>query len=123
MKHQLIDSAYIYLKRPEFVKYLTESPITRRLMICGPSGTELYQESLVKALAFEFKANLLIVEASTLDIEKDKEKEKDKAEDYSSDELDDWDPEIRPRKERKMGLGRLMRGGNRSNNSNTYLKI
>jgi hypothetical protein len=71
-------------------------------MLCGPTGTELYQESLVKALATEFKANLLMVEASSLDVEKDKEKEKDK-EDYSSDEMDEWDSDVRPRKGNARG--------------------
>eukprot|EP00028_Trichosphaerium_sp_Am-I-7-wt_P010001 CAMPEP_0168536988 /NCGR_PEP_ID=MMETSP0405-20121227/19995_1 /TAXON_ID=498012 /ORGANISM="Trichosphaerium sp, Strain Am-I-7 wt" /LENGTH=1003 /DNA_ID=CAMNT_0008565335 /DNA_START=399 /DNA_END=3410 /DNA_ORIENTATION=+ len=62
----LITSLHIFLVRPDFVKYTKElGNISRRLLLCGQPGTDLYQEKLFKALGKHFKANLLILETSS----------------------------------------------------------
>ncbi|GBG64633.1 hypothetical protein CBR_g45688 [Chara braunii] len=61
----LITSAFVHLKRAEFVKYTVYLPtISPRILLSGPTGSEIYQETLVKALANHFQAKLLIFDNS-----------------------------------------------------------
>jgi hypothetical protein len=69
-KQQLLSSAFVYLVKPEYAKYLTDLPITRRVLLSGPTGTDIYQEKLGKALAHYFKANLLILDPSAFEADK-----------------------------------------------------
>ncbi|KAK9071829.1 hypothetical protein SSX86_008258 [Deinandra increscens subsp. villosa] len=66
-KSVLIASTYIHLKRNEFMKYASDLPILcPRILLSGPAGSEIYQETLTKALAKHFGARLLIVESLLL---------------------------------------------------------
>ncbi|WOL10335.1 hypothetical protein Cni_G19090 [Canna indica] len=66
-KQPLLSCAFVHLKRKEFLKYATEiSSLSQRVMLSGPPGSEIYQETLVKALAKEFCARVLIVDCLTL---------------------------------------------------------
>jgi len=54
--------------KPEMEKYtLLISSVTRKILLVGQKGTQLYQEALVKALAHYYNAKLLIVDNNTLD--------------------------------------------------------
>lgn len=45
------------------MKYTTDLPsVSRRILLEGPTGTDLYQEALVRALAKQFNAHLLIID-------------------------------------------------------------
>lgn len=94
VKQLLINSAFVYLEKPEFVKYLSDLPLSRRILLSGPPGTERYQELLVKALAKHFNARLLILEPSHLEFDR---KEKEKSANSDSEEMDEL--EASPRKE------------------------
>ena len=62
-----IASTFIYLKRKEFTKFATELPtVSPRILLSGPTGSEIYQEMLVKALANHFGAKLLIFDSSSM---------------------------------------------------------
>ncbi|MFS8014295.1 putative transcription factor interactor and regulator FHA-SMAD family [Helianthus anomalus] len=66
-KSVLIASTYIHLKRNEFVKYASDLPILcPRILLSGPAGSEIYQETLTKALAKHFGARLLVVDSLLL---------------------------------------------------------
>ncbi|KAH9299134.1 hypothetical protein KI387_030816, partial [Taxus chinensis] len=66
-KSLLIESMFIHLKRNEFTKFTKElSTISPKLLLCGPPGSELYQEFLVKALANHFDAKVLIFDSSAM---------------------------------------------------------
>ncbi|KAF5198563.1 Aaa-type atpase family protein [Thalictrum thalictroides] len=66
-KNRLIASAYIHLKRQKFVKFTSNLPtISPRILLTGPSGSEIYQETLAKALAKHLGAKLLIVNSLLL---------------------------------------------------------
>ncbi|KAI3741803.1 hypothetical protein L1987_59481 [Smallanthus sonchifolius] len=59
-KSVLIASTYIHLKFNKFVKYTLNLPtVSPRILISGPAGSEIYQETLIKALAKHFGALLL----------------------------------------------------------------
>ncbi|XP_072966578.1 uncharacterized protein [Typha angustifolia] len=63
----LLACAYIHLECKDFVKYTTDiSSIHQRILLSGPSGSEIYQETLVKALAKHFGARLLVVDSLLL---------------------------------------------------------
>jgi hypothetical protein len=84
----LISAAFLFLSRPEYllifaspsplplfisfiiliyVKYTSDLPsVSRRILLEGPTGTDLYQETLVKALAKQFNAQLLMLDQSYL---------------------------------------------------------
>ncbi|KAK2457211.1 AAA-type ATPase family protein [Trifolium repens] len=63
-KNVLIASAYIHLKCNASGKYVSELPsLSPRILLSGPAGSEIYQESLSKALAKHFGAWLLIVDS------------------------------------------------------------
>ncbi|XP_010259604.1 PREDICTED: uncharacterized protein LOC104598971 isoform X2 [Nelumbo nucifera] len=62
-KNILIASTYMHLKCKEYAKYITDLPtVSPRILLSGPSGSEIYQETLAKALAKHFEARLLMVD-------------------------------------------------------------
>ncbi|XP_041020942.1 uncharacterized protein LOC121262512 isoform X2 [Juglans microcarpa x Juglans regia] len=66
-KDVLIASAYVHLKCKKFVKYASDLPtVSARILLSGPAGSEIYQETLAKALAKHFGARLLIVDSLLL---------------------------------------------------------
>ncbi|XP_073526399.1 uncharacterized protein [Phyllobates terribilis] len=66
-KNVLISAAYIHLKCNKYVKYTAYLPsISPRILLSGPAGSDIYQETLVKALASHFEASLLIVDGIML---------------------------------------------------------
>ncbi|KAJ7546748.1 hypothetical protein O6H91_08G052900 [Diphasiastrum complanatum] len=63
----LVDCTASYLKQPEFSSYgVGLSSSNRRILLCGPSGSQIYQEKLVKALAKCLKASYLSLDSSVL---------------------------------------------------------
>ncbi|KAL5795587.1 hypothetical protein ACOSQ2_000407 [Xanthoceras sorbifolium] len=63
-KNVLIASTYIHLKCDKFAKYASDLPtMSPRILLSGPAGSEIYQETLAKALAKHFGAKLLIVDS------------------------------------------------------------
>ncbi|URE23310.1 Holliday junction DNA helicase ruvB N-terminus [Musa troglodytarum] len=66
-KQPLLSCAFVHLKCKDLLKYTTEiSSLSQRVLLSGPPGSEIYQETLVKALAKEFGARLLIVDCFAL---------------------------------------------------------
>ncbi|XP_047336733.1 uncharacterized protein LOC124940274 isoform X3 [Impatiens glandulifera] len=66
-KNVLVTSTYIHLKRNKFTKYASELPTTcPRILLSGPAGSEIYQETLTKALARHYGAKLLAVDSLLL---------------------------------------------------------
>ncbi|XVE77637.1 hypothetical protein DITRI_Ditri13aG0078700 [Diplodiscus trichospermus] len=66
-KNVLIASAYVHLKCNKFAKYASDLPtMSPRILLSGPAGSEIYQETLAKALAKHFGARLLIVDSLLL---------------------------------------------------------
>ncbi|KAK8588238.1 hypothetical protein V6N13_087183 [Hibiscus sabdariffa] len=66
-KKVLIASTYVHLKCTKFAKYASDLPtMSPRILLSGPSGSEIYQETLAKALAKHFGARLLIVDSLLL---------------------------------------------------------
>ncbi|KAK7270209.1 hypothetical protein RIF29_23193 [Crotalaria pallida] len=66
-KNILIASSYIHLKCNGFGKYASDLPsVSPRILLSGPAGSEIYQETLCKALAKHFGAKILIVDSLSL---------------------------------------------------------
>uniref|UniRef100_A0A0D9X2T3 AAA+ ATPase domain-containing protein n=1 Tax=Leersia perrieri TaxID=77586 RepID=A0A0D9X2T3_9ORYZ len=66
-KNALLSSAYVNLCCKESIKWTKDiSSLCKRVLLSGPAGSEIYQESLVKALTKYFGAKLLIIEPSLL---------------------------------------------------------
>nr|DAD33315.1 TPA_asm: hypothetical protein HUJ06_012166 [Nelumbo nucifera] len=66
-KNVLISSTYIHLKCKEYSKYIKDlSSVSPRILLSGPAGSEIYQETLIKALAKHFEARLLIIDVVQL---------------------------------------------------------
>ncbi|KAG1326254.1 hypothetical protein COCNU_01G001880 [Cocos nucifera] len=66
-KNVLLSCGYIHLERKDFIKYATDiSSVNQRILLTGPTGSEIYQETLVKALAKHFGASLLIIDSLLL---------------------------------------------------------
>ncbi|XP_038681781.1 uncharacterized protein LOC119982466 isoform X2 [Tripterygium wilfordii] len=66
-KNVLIASTYIQLKCDKFSKLASDLPtVSPRILLSGPAGSEIYQETLTKALAKHFGARLLIVDSLLL---------------------------------------------------------
>ncbi|KAL6648178.1 hypothetical protein ACP70R_012402 [Stipagrostis hirtigluma subsp. patula] len=66
-KCALLSSAYVHLRCKDYIKFTKDiSSLSQRLLLSGPTGTEIYQEYLVKALAKHFGARLLVVDSSML---------------------------------------------------------
>ncbi|CAL9046450.1 uncharacterized protein LOC135606707 [Musa acuminata AAA Group] len=66
-KNVLISCAFIHLECKEFIKYTMDiSSVNHRILLSGPTGSEIYQETLVKALAKHFGVRLLIIDTLLL---------------------------------------------------------
>ncbi|CAL4914346.1 unnamed protein product [Urochloa decumbens] len=66
-KCALMSSAYVHLECKNYFKFTKDiSSLSQRVLLSGPTGTEIYQEYLVKALAKYFGARLLTVDSSML---------------------------------------------------------
>ncbi|KAL3367619.1 hypothetical protein AABB24_012046 [Solanum stoloniferum] len=66
-KNVLISSTYVHLKCHKFTKYAPDLPtLCPRILLSGPAGSEIYQETLAKALAKYFGVRLLIVDSLLL---------------------------------------------------------
>nr|KYP74210.1 ATPase family AAA domain-containing protein 1 [Cajanus cajan] len=66
-KNVLIASTFIHLKCNGFGKYASDLPsVSPRILLSGPAGSEIYQETLCKALAKHFAARLLILDSLSL---------------------------------------------------------
>ncbi|KAL3512583.1 hypothetical protein ACH5RR_025300 [Cinchona calisaya] len=64
MKNVLIAATYIHLKHREQVKFTSELPtVNPRILLSGPAGSEIYQETLAKALAQYYGTKLLIFDS------------------------------------------------------------
>ncbi|GJN05090.1 hypothetical protein PR202_ga22691 [Eleusine coracana subsp. coracana] len=79
-KNVLLSCAFIHMEKKDFMKQFSEiSSINQRILLSGPAGSEIYQETLVKALAKHFGARLLVVDSLLLPgaPSKDPESQKD----------------------------------------------
>ncbi|GLJ47454.1 hypothetical protein SUGI_1001530 [Cryptomeria japonica] len=66
-KSLLIASTFAHLKRNEFAQFTRKLPnVSSKILMSGPQGSEIYQETLVKALANHFDAKLLIFDSSSI---------------------------------------------------------
>ncbi|CAN4098235.1 unnamed protein product [Withania somnifera] len=66
-KNVLISSTYLHLKCQKFTKYASDLPtLCPRILLSGPAGSEIYQETLAKALAKYFGVRLLIIDSLLL---------------------------------------------------------
>ncbi|KAG8099135.1 hypothetical protein GUJ93_ZPchr0013g36671 [Zizania palustris] len=66
-KSALLSSAYVHLRCKEYIKWAKHiSSLCQRVLLSGPTGSEIYQESLVKVLTKYFGAKLLIIDPSLL---------------------------------------------------------
>ncbi|KAK1354192.1 putative p-loop nucleoside triphosphate hydrolase superfamily protein [Heracleum sosnowskyi] len=66
-RNVLIASTYIQLKCNGFTKFTVDLPsVCPRILLSGPAGSEIYQETLAKALAKHFGVTLLIVDSLLL---------------------------------------------------------
>ncbi|KAG7595622.1 AAA+ ATPase domain [Arabidopsis suecica] len=67
-KDVLMISTYAHMKYGrEYAKYASDLPTASpRILLSGPSGSEIYQEMLAKALAKKFGAKLMIVDSLLL---------------------------------------------------------
>ncbi|KAK4376320.1 hypothetical protein RND71_006997 [Anisodus tanguticus] len=66
-KNVLIASTYVHLKCHKFTIYASDLPtLCPRILLSGPAGSEIYQETLAKALAKYFGVRLLIVDSLLL---------------------------------------------------------
>ncbi|XP_024402253.1 uncharacterized protein [Physcomitrium patens] len=69
-KAALLDSMYVFLKRPEFCKHLNElGSVSPRILLSGPLGSEIYQETLIKGLAQHLQVNLLVFDSTRIFLE------------------------------------------------------
>lgn len=58
----------IYLMNPSYLSYTEKlQTITRKILLNGPSGSELMQDAIIRALAKEFKAKLLFIDDNELE--------------------------------------------------------
>ncbi|XP_038980506.1 uncharacterized protein LOC103715277 isoform X2 [Phoenix dactylifera] len=66
-KNVLLSCAFVHLECKEFLKYATDiSSLSQRVLLSGPAGSEIYQETLIRALAKHFGARLLIIDSLLL---------------------------------------------------------
>ena len=60
-------SMYVYIKNSEFLMFTTElSTVNQKILLAGPVGSEIYQQSFVKALAKYFNVKLIIFDADQM---------------------------------------------------------
>ncbi|KAL6514297.1 hypothetical protein OROHE_019039 [Orobanche hederae] len=67
-KNVLVATSYIHLKCKNWASFLTDRlpRMPPRILLSGPGGSEIYQETLTRALAKFFGVRLLIVDSITL---------------------------------------------------------
>ncbi|KAF7039474.1 hypothetical protein CFC21_049451, partial [Triticum aestivum] len=79
-KNVLLSCSFLHLEKKEFIKQFSEiSSINQRILLSGPSGSEIYQETLIKALAKHFGARLLVVDSLLLPGDPETQKDVGKA--------------------------------------------
>ncbi|XP_023634191.1 uncharacterized protein LOC17878210 [Capsella rubella] len=60
----LICASHVHLKKKEYAHYASNmTTLNPRILLSGPTGSEIYQEMLAKALANHFEAKLLIFDS------------------------------------------------------------
>eukprot|EP00898_Chlorokybus_atmophyticus_P008938 jgi/Chlat1/9045/Chrsp94S08357 len=71
-KAQLINSCFIHLKRPDFIKFTHDLPtLSHKILLSGPAGSEIFQETLTRALARHFGAKLLVFDGLSAFLDSD----------------------------------------------------
>ncbi|KAJ1265716.1 hypothetical protein BS78_08G097300 [Paspalum vaginatum] len=65
-KEILFSSAFVHMKKKISKSLQKISSLNQRILLSGPSGSEIYQETLIMALAKEFDARLLILDSLAL---------------------------------------------------------
>ncbi|XP_040385378.1 uncharacterized protein LOC102699647 [Oryza brachyantha] len=66
-KNALFSPAFIHMKKRFTRRFPNEiSSLNQRILLCGPPGSGIYQQTLVKAFAKHFGARLLIVDSLVL---------------------------------------------------------
>ncbi|KAM3292801.1 hypothetical protein ACQJBY_036450 [Aegilops geniculata] len=79
-KNVLLSCSFLHLEKKELIKQFSEiSSINQRILLSGPSGSEIYQETLIKALAKHFGARLLVVDSLLLPGDPETQKDVGKA--------------------------------------------
>ncbi|KAJ3699890.1 hypothetical protein LUZ61_003595 [Rhynchospora tenuis] len=62
-KNAIVADAFVHLKCKDFQKLTKDiSSLSQRMLLTGPAGTEIYQETIGKALAKHFEARFLMVD-------------------------------------------------------------
>eukprot|EP01133_Synstelium_polycarpum_P007053 gene7053-8203_t len=65
-KNILMGTGNLFLSKPEYIKYASElSSLDKRVLLEGPLGTETYQDTLIKALARHYKANIFMIDPAS----------------------------------------------------------
>eukprot|EP01117_Protostelium_nocturnum_P006947 TRINITY_DN2491_c0_g1_i2.p1 TRINITY_DN2491_c0_g1~~TRINITY_DN2491_c0_g1_i2.p1 ORF type:complete len:992 (-),score=351.68 TRINITY_DN2491_c0_g1_i2:46-3021(-) len=99
-KQILIHSAFMHLSKQEYLKFVNNLPISKKILLSGPQGTEIYQELLVKALSNHFNATLITLDAEIMESaitecvpapSTVESTERDRLDDLFDDDLDDHD--------------------------------
>lgn len=100
-KQILIHSAFMHLSKQEYLKFVNNLPISKKILLSGPQGTEIYQELLVKALSNHFNATLITLDAEIMESAISEcvptppsvaeGAERDRSDDLLDDDLDDYD--------------------------------
>ncbi|XP_024524191.1 uncharacterized protein LOC9643713 isoform X2 [Selaginella moellendorffii] len=63
----LLDCSMAHLRQPEFMEYSQGLPSSsQRILLHGPSGSQIYQEQLVKSLAHKLDASFLTLDSTIL---------------------------------------------------------
>lgn len=65
-KEILLSSAFVHMQRKFSKSFPNISSLNQRILLSGPSGSEIYQEKLIMALAKEYDARLLILDSLAL---------------------------------------------------------
>lgn len=60
-RHRLMSAAFVHLKRGQFAKHTAGLPsMSNKVLLTGPYGSDIYQQKLVRALARDMGARLLV---------------------------------------------------------------
>ncbi|KAG7541584.1 AAA+ ATPase domain [Arabidopsis thaliana x Arabidopsis arenosa] len=66
-KATLIHTSFIHLKKKEYAHFVSDmTHLNPRILLSGPAGSEIYQETLAKALANDLEAKLLIFDSNPI---------------------------------------------------------
>ncbi|KAL2623524.1 hypothetical protein R1flu_003729 [Riccia fluitans] len=90
-RDSLVDCVAAHLRQPSFAGYGSGLPSSsRRIMLRGPAGTEIYQEKLVEAVARYLQASLLVLDSTVLSPHDygDQESSSELDEDYNEESED-----------------------------------